>query len=239
MTSNYSRWRVIEDKRRSRKAAGLIILSGIVLGLAIFVGQKVLTGLFLFISSVKNSGQTSVKEDFIPPGPPLIYLPYEATNSATISISGYAEPGVTVFMTLNSGPIKNIVAADDGSFLIADVPLKDGDNNFTAVAVDAAGNKSQPADVRTVYYSNKPPKLEINSPNKGQNFAGSNNRIEVKGLTDPQAKIMINDRQAIVGGSGNFSYWMGLNSGENKITVLAIDEAGNEQQQELTINYSP
>lgn len=205
--------------------------------MAIFLGFKILTQIFLFISQWNMSSQVTVKDDFIPPSPPQLILPVEATNSAKLTIMGYSEPGATVFITQNSEPVENVVVSDEGKFVIADIELAEGANEFSAVAVDPAGNESQPFEPKTVFYLNKPPKLTIATPTDKQKVSGRDNFIDIKGLTDEGVKLTINDRQIVVTNTGNFSYRFTLAPGENQIWVQASDRAGNAMREELVVIY--
>ena len=51
-------------------------------------------------------------------------------------------------------------------------------------------------------------------------------------------EVKINDKIAIVKPDLTFEFLLGVqNEGNVKITVLAIDEAGNENKKEITVNY--
>jgi hypothetical protein len=214
------------------------LAGGLVVG-SVVAGFKFLTRFFLFISSLNLNNQPTIKDDFIPPSPPRLFLQYEATNSATITLSGSGEPGTTVFVTQNKNSLGDLVVGDEGNFAITNVNLTDGQNVFSAVAVDNAGNKSQAATPEVIYYLHKPPKLEISSPADGQKFTGANNFVEVKGTTDAGARITVNDRVVIVAANGSFSYRLGLVSGDNQVVILATDRAGNQQRQEIIVKFSP
>ena len=238
MPRYYSRLRTVEERKRTRKAVlRLVTAVGVVIASIIF-GLKYLSHFFIFISSLNPKNQVVIKEDYIPPSPPRIFLPFEATNSATISLSGTAEPGSTVFVTQNKISLGEVMVDDKGKFVMNKIQLEEGDNEFSAVVLDNAGNKSQISDLEVISYLHDQPKLEIISPLNGQKFTGKDNYIEVKGDTDPGVRLTVNDRMVILGSNGSFSYRWGLTNGENQLVIMVTDKAGNQQRKEITVNYS-
>lgn len=205
--------------------------------ISIFLGFRALTTVFLFISNINKNNQVSTKDDFIPPSPPQLFLPYEATNSAQINIHGYAEPGATVYVTVNKNPLKNVLVSDEGEYFIDEVKLEFGKNDFSAVAIDKAGNESQQSNLKSIIYSDKIPKLEITNPADNAKISGKDSFLEVKGSTDPENRLTINDRVIILNSTGTFNYRLGLSKGENKILISATDRTGNKKEVTLTVNY--
>jgi hypothetical protein len=179
------------------------------------------------------------KTDLIPPSPPVFVSRFEATNSANLTLRGIAEAGSTIYLTQNLDSIKSVVTPGDGEFEFTKILLADGDNEFSAVAVDVSGNRSQPSDVLHIGFSFKEPKLIIDSPVTGQVISGNNSRIEIKGITDPDARLTINERVIIVATDGRFHHLLGLTSGENNLHILAINKAGNKIQKEIVVIYQP
>ena len=67
---------------------------------------------------------------------------------------------------------------------------------------------------------------------------GQDSRIEVKGKSDANVRLTLNDRLIIVTGDGNFSSNYNLNPGDNQLIFKAVDKAGNETIKELLVKYS-
>lgn len=63
------------------------------------------------------------------------------------------------------------------------------------------------------------PKLTVFSP--AEDLVTGKNTLIVAGQTDPETEILINDRQAVVSETGEFSEQVNLRSGINLITVVA------------------
>ena len=55
--------------------------------------------------------------------PPVLNIPYEATNSAPINISGYASPNIKVRLYLDDQLEREVNSEVDGSFIVESVSL--------------------------------------------------------------------------------------------------------------------
>lgn len=73
---------------------------------------------------------------------------------------------------------------------------------------------------------NYPPYLVLHTP-KNEETLTSNN-VHVSGNTEPGIELSIGNYQTSMDDNGNFSYYYKLNEGKQKITVKAVDKAGNE-----------
>lgn len=221
----------MEEKRDMRTAT---IIFGIILILLVlfgFVGVKLLPKL---VNMLSNSNRTNTdRKDLIPPPPPALVLPYNATNSATIILIGQSEPESQVYLTQNSDPRGNQKTQSDGTFEFPEINLFEGNNIFRLVAMDPSGNQSPPSTTYTVEYLSKQPEINIENLQDGQTV--SSKRLTIKGSTNPQNKLYINDRFVMLGGTGTFETVLNLNVGDNKLLFVAIDRAGGQTQKELTI----
>jgi len=232
-----SRLQRAEEKRNLRKATLLTIGSVLIVVLVLVLGIPLLIRLAGFLGDIKSSSRPVDKNDTIPPVPPSISLPYDATNSAIQTIGGSAEPGSLVFLTLNENSNGDVVATEDGGWSISSVRLAEGNNKLSAVAIDQAGNKSVPSNVIDIYYSQKPPQLDISSPTDNQQINGTS--IEVSGTTTASVRLTINDRVTIVNSTGKFSTQFSLVSGANALVFIATDKTGNQTRAELTVTATP
>lgn len=79
--------------------------------------------------------------------------------------------------------------------------------------------------------------LTMTSPANGSTT--TNASTVVRGKTVPNAEVFINEYSLKADGSGNFSYTVTLDEGENIIIVVANDENGNLAEAELIVNYQP
>lgn len=227
-------------KRRTEKTLLLSIL-GIILILFLLVkfGIPLIVNFTLLISGSKNDSSTvSSKNDSSFVMPPVLNPLPTATNSAKISVSGIALPKQIIILYLNDKMQDKTKVKNDNRFSFEDLILSEGENVIKAKAADN-DNESSFSESIIIVYKNTPPNLSINSPSDGQSFSKDENSITVSGKTDPGVKITINDLWAIVDANGDYSKELLLKEGENNITIIAIDEAGNKAELKIKINYSP
>lgn len=230
------------SKTTSRKSRNTFIIStiGIVLILILLVKFGIyLLGesSFLFgrvTSNDKKEVNTTSNQTFVPI-PSLDLLP-QATKEKNLKITGSSISGLTIEVYLNGSKIGEVKTDDNGDFE-KEVTLTDGDNIIKARAVKE-GKESEFSDSETVTLKNSGPTLSIDSPTDGADIHGGS-PIQVKGKTDPDSSVTINDFQAIIDSSGNWSYYLTLVSGGNDIKVTSTDGAGNKTDKAIHVNYSP
>lgn len=219
----------MEDRRNSQKAVLLILGTIVLLALAVFLGIPILVKMAIFFGDLKSSKTPVDKTDLIPPPPPSLSMPYDATNSALQTISGNSEAGSTVYLTLNGESVGNVVTKDDGAFSLGNINLKNGDNALIAVAIDQAGNKGNPSAEVDVYYSNKPPDLTV------ETSAVADSKVDIKGTTSGE-RLTANDRLIIIGQGGKFATTINLNPDEKTLVLIATDRAGNQTRKEVELS---
>ena len=211
----------------------------VVIGLSLKFGLKLLANLAIWVDDFRSINRIVDKNDNIPPAPPRVWADYSATNSAQISVYGYGEAEATVTLTLNKNKTGEVITGQDGTFVFDNVSLKEGENDINAVATDQANNTSHPSDTFKIWFLSKLPKLEISQPADKQKFSGTDNKVEIKGQTGPENKVIINGRMAVVRDDGLFVFSLSLISGDNTLVIKATDIAGNISQKELIVSYSP
>jgi cytoskeletal protein RodZ len=79
---------------------------------------------------------------------------------------------------------------------------------------------------------NQPPKLKINWPSASNIYQQT---IEIKGFTDPESTVRINEDLVIVDPDGNFNKKINLQVEETKILVESKSPSGKITQEERTI----
>ncbi|HVZ58502.1 MAG TPA: hypothetical protein VG935_02015 [Patescibacteria group bacterium] len=212
-----------------------IVIIGVVLFL--FFGAKLLVNFSLFVEKKSDaSSQTSSADSFI--SIPVLNPIDSSTNSASLDISGIAEDGSYIKLYLNGEMIKKADIKAGKSFVVHDVELTTGENDFKAKAFSDNGKESSFSEQVSITYSNKAPSLSIDFPSDGQTYHKDNNPIKVSGKTDPNIHVTVNDFWAIVDDQGNYSYNLPLKDGDNEIKVDATDDAGNKTEKTIHINYS-
>ncbi|MBI5620577.1 hypothetical protein HY949_02255 [Candidatus Gottesmanbacteria bacterium] len=232
----YSRLRRHEERQqRNRLFLALGAMTAIVLFLFVF-GLKILVGFSLLVDRMRGSSpQTaSQSQDLILP-PMLDPLP-EATNSASLTITGKGDKDVKIVLFIDEEEGVTIPTKDDGSFSFTK-KLDEGDHTISAKAKNERGTMSDLSNVITVSVKRKKPTLTITSPGDNTRIVGDTNTLLVKGKTASDNTVVVNDRLAVVSGDGTFTYSFSLSEGENTIRVTATDRAGNQETADLRVSY--
>lgn len=221
-----------------RSAALFVFLTIAGIVVLFFLGIPALGKFAAFVSDLGKSNKSITVVDQTPPAPPRFNTYPDFTNQANVTLTGTTEAGATVKLTFN-GNEQDSLADKDGNFSF-NLNLDNGDNNFSAVAVDTAGNISQKSADGKIVFDNKPPKLDVAGPSDGSSFFGSSQRqVTIKGSTDAGVQITINDRIVFVDDNGGFQYTTTLNAGENKFAIKATDAATNTTEKDITLNFTP
>lgn len=169
--------------------------------------------------------------------PPVLYIPYEATNSASLPISGYAAPLSKIEVYIDD-EIKAQVSTDsEGKFTTSPIALNLGTNNITAVSINDSDKKSLPSKNIKLYFSNEKPELKISEPGDGTEIKGGDKKIKVAGKTDANNSVAVNGSTVIVDSEGNWQTVIALNDGDNTITVVASNSFGNSNEIGRIVKY--
>ena len=226
----------------SRAKRGLIFtLVGILIATFVFFmwGLPFIIGQLSFLNKRDTPIDVSSLKIDEAIAPPVLYIPYEATNSASLPISGYAAPLSKVEIYIDD-EIKSQTSTDsEGKFTTDPVLLNLGTNNIHAVTISDSDKKSLPSKNIKLYYSSEKPKLEVSEPNDGTEIKGGEKKVKVAGLTDINNSITVNGSTVIVDSEGNFQTMLALNDGDNTITVVASNSFGNSNQVERKVKYTP
>jgi len=226
------RYKQSQNKNRSRF---YILLS------VVFVVVMFKWGIPLFINIIAGDGaeRAAMGKDIIPPQTPIISALPDATNSARVSIAGYTEAGANVELLLNDQVDKIIKADETGAFSF-DSLLISGQNRIQLRAKDEANNESM-SDVSLITLDIKPIELIVSSPKDGSEYFGKTNQvIDVTGSVDKTgSQVTINNSFVQVDRSGNFTHRFMLSGGENNISVVASDTAGNTSTKTFKLIYTP
>jgi bacillopeptidase F len=234
----YSRLARKEEARNIAKAIFFILSTIAILVFLAFFGLQILTKIAVFLGNLKSSSTQVEQEDKIPPMPPVIESLPEATVSAKLELKGFAEAESKVEIYLGGNSIGDVIVSTDGSFTFDDLILHRGINEIYAKATDKAGNTSQASRKFSVSLDDTPPALTIIQPQNNASFLWPQEQVNIVGETEPQAQVFINDHLAIVNQDGNFQYTYHLNEGDNTLTIVAKDAAGNKTETALTLHYS-
>lgn len=171
--------------------------------------------------------------------PPVLNIPYEATNTAQINIGGYGTADSKVRLYIDDKQISETKISEDGSFAFENVDLAIGTNNIYGITLDSNNKESLPSKTIKLYYSSEKPSLSISEPEDNKTIQGGDKKVKVAGKTDPDVKVFINGTQVIVNGDGNFSTEIPLNEGDNQLTISAQDRAMSKTEQQRKVIFQP
>ena len=225
----------VQEKKLKNKIAVYLIVFFLVVYFIFTYGIRLLLNTSSFISglfpqpSPKPLSKTEESFSIID----ISSIP-QATNSAKIIISGSSLNFDILDFYLNEKKVKEIESSSDiFSEEIGD--LEKGDNSIYIRARSEDNRTIKKTIIYKVFYKNEKPKLEITEPS--DNFSTSNQEIKIKGSTDKETYVHINDLPVIVDANGNFETSIRLKDGDNQITATAQDIAGNTETKTLKVTY--
>lgn len=227
----------VEERKAKRRLAIAFLGSISLLVFLAFFGLRILVGFSLFIDRIRGTSPQTPQQSAILLSPILEQLP-EATNAATLRIIGKATPKTTLILFINAIEYKKLPVAESGDFSVDEIPVSEGDVTVSAKVTDGKQTSDLSNIIRTVV-DRTPPKLTIDAPADNSTINDGTRAVTVTGLTDEDMKVTINGRIVVVKSDGSFTYRMPINDGDNKLTIIARDGAGNETTAERTVKYIP
>jgi len=220
----------------------LLVVGGfiVIVVLLVIFGTKLLVGFSLFLeqSQGNNDGNSTGDQQgdtYI--APPTLNPAVNATNSAQITVSGYAQKNQSVSLYVNNQLVDKTSVDDNNNFHFSSVSLQAGQNTIQAKA-EADNNKTSGfSNGITISYIKNPPSLSIDQPQDGQGFSKSSSpTVGIQGQTNTGANVTVNGSWAIVDDQGKYNYLYTLKDGDNDIKVVATDQAGNQTTKEIHIH---
>ena len=154
----------------------------------------------------------------------------EITNQEEILVQAQVEEGLTVY--INGYPIEygsEYYPVGEG-VIEYPVSLEPGENPIVISAIDKAGNAILVE--RTVTLDHTPPWISVTAPLDGERL--SRPEVTVKGTVEPGVQLFVMDED-VETGNGYFERVILALEGENEIILKAIDPAGNEYTETVTI----
>lgn len=82
-----------------------------------------------------------------------------------------------------------------------------------------------------------PPRLSVLSPKEDE--ITHQNFLEVKGKTDPDATLFLNQEMKILASDGSFTEKIFLSEGENEVTVEVVNRKGKKSKIVRQVQYEP
>ena len=234
--SSISRLRRVEQKRAVKTAIwGMVIVTAL-LALVVKFGIPLLIQLAVLLTKPDSFPPENPNSQILS-APTLDALP-QATPSAKIHVTGFTLANTTVMILIN-GQVKTETLSADGKFDLP-IELSEGTNVISAQAKNSAGNQSPFSASWEVIRDAQPPTLSVTSPADKSSTQGSSQKIlEITGQTETDATVLINGRLGQVSADGKFSFRFQQNDGDNPLTIIARDRAGNQTTQTLTLTWHP
>lgn len=194
------------------------------------------------VSSVASIFRTPVKQqqsvaDSEVLAPPVLVVPFEATNNSEIVINGYATSELKVKIYVDD-QLKDIAdVAPDGNFSSEKISLLLGKNIIYAKTTDEKDRESLPSKTIEIIYDNEKPSLTVDQPEDNKEVKDER-KIIISGKTDSEATIYVNDMRLIIDSEGKFSSPYTLQDGENNLVIKAQDKAGNTTEISRKVTFT-
>lgn len=239
MQDRFSRLNRSNQQKIKKQIIFFTVAIIILLFVATQFGPAVLDKVSGFTSRFRSSQSINTKTDHTTLEAPFINSIPDATDSATITISGtstYSDAQVELYV--NGNLYDTSALSSNQTFSFDGVKLTQGSNIVKARVKQGSDTSDFTRDYNVVY-SQGDPKLDVSSPTDGQNFGRGDQSINVQGQTDPNNTVTVNSSRAIVDENGNFSYYMNLSEGDNTITIDAMSDAGKKTEKVLKVSYHP
>ena len=224
-----------EERKVVKRIVYLSLFSIILAVFLITLGIPLLGKFADFLNLVFRKNEISQVDSKSAPRPPILDILPQATNSATLAISGFSQDETRVVIY---NDLQNVGEAEveSGKFQFENLKLKDGQNEISAKAISKSGKESDFSGSVKIILDKEPPKLEVDTPSEGQSFS-QDNRIKVSGKTDKDAQVYANGFLASVTAEGNFEVLVPVLEGETTIEIKATDDAGNTKVESRKVNF--
>ncbi|OGH48431.1 MAG: hypothetical protein A3G66_01440 [Candidatus Levybacteria bacterium RIFCSPLOWO2_12_FULL_39_17] len=234
-TSRIERLSRKEETKVVKRIVYLSIFSIILAVFLITLGIPILGKFADFLNLVFRKNEISQVDTKSTPRVPILDILPQATNSASLAISGFSQDETKVVIY---NDLQNVGEAEveSGKFQFENLKLKDGQNEISAKAISKSGKESDFSGSVKIILDKEPPKLEVDTPSEGQSFS-QDNRIKVSGKTDKDAQVYANGFLASVTAEGNFEVLVPVLEGETTIEIKATDDAGNTKVESRKVNF--
>lgn len=171
--------------------------------------------------------------------PDVVLTRATAVDLTLIRPSGL-DPAVTytVRITVNGNTAWERPLPQQEQFVVADVPLSEGENSMRAVLLNDAGLGATSAPL-TITRDTTAPVIRVTRPEPGSTVYGEQDTL--RGRTEAGATIAINDVAtgaaiaASIDPDGRFTADLTLALGDNQLQLSSRDPAGNEASARITI----
>lgn len=229
--------RRIESKSRNRIILAIIVVCFLLYS-AVNWGLPALIGGLSQINKIKPKPSVVRETTGDAVAPPVLNIPFEATNSATLVITGYASSNAKIEIYMDD-ELKTAIESDSsGGFITSPLSLSVGTNNIYGIT-RVGDSKSLPSKNIRLLYNNEKPELQVTEPPDNHEVKGGDKKVRVSGKTGTDNSVMINGSTLILNGDGSFFNEVSLNEGDNTITIVATNQYHNTTSVEKKVKYTP
>ena len=223
-----------QGKKIIRQSTRMIILA--ILGVILFIFVIMPQVVQLFFRLFGTGDLSPLTSDTVPPQVPVLSTLPEATKEATLEMAGYCEPDSQVVVVRNGDEVGKTKVKSDGQFSYT-LELMDGDNTIDVYGVDETGNQSNSRTV-LIIRDTQTPSLSFEDLADGKQITlRENQTLQIRGETEPDSQLTLNDRSVYVSSDGTFSASYYLQEGNNTLRFVVTDKAGNRTERTVTINF--
>ncbi len=226
-------------RKNSRNFLATLIIIGLVLYVSLsWVLPNLINILGIGNKYFKSTPKTESSPDKSSLAPPVLFIPYEATNTAKIDINGFAQPQSKVMIYLDNELKTEVEVTGDGNFTARNIELNFGSNNIFGKSIDDKNQESLPSKEIRLVFDNEKPILEITEPEDNKEIK-DNRKIKISGKTEVGAQVFVNNSQVIIDSEGKFQTELSLNDGENIFVIKAQDKASNYVEITRKVIFKP
>ena len=227
--------------------AGVLLLATGGLGRVAATIGTTLTG---FVTDLTTAPSPSPSEVIVSDAPVLDAPDEPYTNQPTVdlvgrvpeAIVGARETRIRIYVAIGEGApgiVSEVPVGASQNFLVPAVELSPGSNAFTASIVGPTGLESDTSAVVTYILDVSKPRLVVSAPRNGAIV----NAASVALVGQSQARSTMSARnlttnQTVAGAAdekGAFNLVLSIGTGINKLEVVAVDPAGNENTLSLSV----
>ena len=201
-------------------------------------GQTVLTAVATDrLGNASAPISITVTSDRTSPSPPALATPPAYIKTDRFTLSGTAEPGMTVSIT---GGLVSVsaTASASGAFSVLVLVTPNKATDLFVRVVDRVGNESDPV-LHTVVSDTIAPVISLTRPAAGANIATS--MVEVAGTVvdaNLASSLTVNGQTVALLPNGHFGIRLTLADGAQSIVLTVLDLAGNQAQQARAITVA-
>lgn len=224
--------------RRVKKSFTLVtetlIFWGAGIGLILLFVMAILPALIHFTANLKmKNSEKTVKTQIIQT--PIVNMPKEYSSDSNLVISGYAGAGLNLYLVHNGEKTEELKVPENGEFSI-DITLNEGENTFSFYLTNDKGDQSNNSTQFSVTLDHETPTITLDDL-PSEVIGRDNQNLTLKGTTEPNIEVYINNRLTSSNHEGKFESKIYLDEGENTLTIKAVDKAENSNELVKKVNF--